>query len=51
MRRGPNRPYLLSGVGQKKLTHRQLWGAAAQFLGFLAAGTLLLWILTTQAVL
>lgn len=51
MRRGPNRPYLLSGVGQKKLTHRQLWGAAAQFLAFLAAGTLLLWILTTQAVL
>lgn len=46
MRRGANRPYLLSGVSQRQLTRRLLWTAATRFLSFLAAGSLLAWMLT-----
>jgi len=51
MARDPDRPYLLSGIDQQQLTRRLNWKAAASFLGFLAAGCLFLWILSTQGII
>lgn len=47
MRRSPQRPYLLSGIGQKQLTQRLLYSAAIRFLCFLFAGGVLVWLLST----
>ncbi len=51
MSRSVGRPYLLSGINQQKLTRRLNWKAGSSFLGFLAAGSLLLWLLHTHGVL
>ena len=51
MSRNPGRPYLLSGINQQKLTRRLNWKAASSFLGFLAVGSVFLWLLSTHGVL
>lgn len=51
MSRSPGHPYLLSGINQHKLIRRHHWQAGTYFLGFLIAGCVLLWLLSTQHVL